>query len=193
MMKLNFVAVLGLLLIASTANAQHNNFGIKGGLNYYTIKSENNSSFDPKIGFNLGLISHIHLADQFAFQPELVFSTQGTKNSMNSTKWNLNYINLPLLFQYMFDNGFRFQAGPQIGLLLSAKTENNNSSADVKDSFKGIDLGFAFGASYVHPPSGFGVDARYNFGLSNINDVSSEDYYNSGFQVGVFYLFGHKN
>jgi hypothetical protein len=194
-MKLNLIALLGLLMIAGTAIAQHNNFGIKGGLNYYTINSESNNSFDPKVGFHLGIISHIHLANQFAFQPELVFSTQGTSysNDGSNAKYNLNYINLPLLFQYMFDNGFRFQAGPQIGLLVSAKDEKNNSSVDVKDSFKGADLGFVFGASYVHPPSGFGVDARYNFGLSNINDASSDEYYNSGFQVGVFYLFGHKN
>jgi hypothetical protein len=140
------------------------------------------------------LIGHIHLAKQVAFQPELVYSAQGAKYTTAGieSKINLGYINVPLMIQYMFDNGFRLQAGPQIGFLVNAKTETGNSSVDVKDNLKSTDVGLGFGVGYVHPPTGFGVDARYNIGLSNINDNSSVKSTNRGFQLGVFYLFGHK-
>ena len=192
-MKHYLIGVIAALMITGTAMAQHNNFGIKGGLNAYTIYSDDNSSADTKIGFHLGLISHIHLGNQFAIQPELIYSTQGSQYTIGSTtaKLNLNYVNVPLLFQYMFDNGFRLMAGPQVGFLVSAKTEIDNTKTDVKDNLKKIELAFGIGASYVHPPSGFGVDARYNFGLNNINDVGSVNSYNRGLQVGVFYLFRH--
>ena len=192
-MKHYLIGLIAVMMIAGTAMAQHNNFGIKGGLNAYTIYSDDNSSADTKIGFHLGLISHIHLGNQFAIQPEFIYSTQGSQYTIGSStaKLNLNYVNVPLLFQYMFDNGFRLMAGPQVGFLVSAKTEIDNTKTDVKDNLKKIELAFGIGASYVHPPSGFGVDARYNFGLNNINDVGSVNSYNRGLQVGVFYLFRH--
>ena len=178
-------------MTVGTAAAQNINFGIKGGLNSYNINTDPDSDTDSKIGLNVGLLGHIHLTDQYAFQPELVYSMQGATSG--NTDLKLNYINVPLLVQYMFDNGFRIQAGPQLGYLLNAESENNNSSNDLTDNFKSIDMGLSLGASYVHPPTGFGVDARYNFGLTNISDSSNLDTTNRGFQVGVFYLFSHRN
>lgn len=191
-MKHYLIGVIAALMITGTAMAQHNNFGIKGGLNAYTIYSDNNAGADTKIGFHLGLISHIHLGNQFAIQPELIYSTQGAQyNGSTTTKLNLNYVNVPLLFQYMFDNGFRLMAGPQLGFLVSAKTEINNTSTDVKYNYKTVELAFGIGASYVHPSTGFGVDVRYNLGLNNINIGGSVNSYNRGLQAGVFYLFRH--
>jgi hypothetical protein len=181
--------------MAATATAQHANIGIKGGLNVFTIHSNDNSSYDTRKGLNLGLLAHIHLTRQMAFQPELVYSGQGAKYTIDNitTTLKLDYINVPLLLQYMFDNGFRIQAGPQIGFLASAKSESGNIKTDVKNSFKSVDFGFGFGIGYVHPPSGFGVDARYNLGLSNINENTNVKTTNNGFQLGVFYLFNHKS
>jgi len=192
-MKHYLIAVIAAMTITGSAFAQHNNFGIKGGLNAYSIYNDNNASADTKIGFHLGLISHIHLGNQFALQPELIFSTQGAQftDDGTPTKLNLNYVNVPILFQYMFDNGFRLMAGPQLGFLASAKSEVNNVNTDVKDNFKKVELAFGIGMSYVHPSTGFGVDGRYNFGLNNINDGGSVNSYNRGLQVGVFYLFRH--
>lgn len=194
-MKIIISTLFAVLLISSATIAQHTNIGIKGGVNAYSIKSDNNSSFDTKVSFHLGLIGHIHISDQFALQPELVYSVQGTKYSVagQEVNLNLNYVNVPLLFQYMFDNGFRLQAGPQLGFLASAKSEVNNNDTDVKDDFESIDLGIGLGASYVNPASNFGIDLRYNIGLSNINDGGNTNYYNRGLQAGVFYLFNHKS
>ena len=193
-MKLFVTAVMALIL-AGSAGAQHLNFGIKGGLNLTNIHNQNGVELDNSIGYHLGLLAHIHLAKQFAMQPEVVFSLQGAKYSSGNDKAsiNLNYVNVPLSFQYMFDNGFRLQAGPQVGFLISAKTKIGSTSSDSKDSFKGIDVGATMGMSYVHPPSGFGFDARYNLGLSNIFENSSASSFNRGFQLGVFYLFKHKS
>ena len=143
----------------------------------------------------MGLLGHIHLAPQVGLQPEIMYSSQGasTTNSNLKTKLNLDYVNIPVLLQYMFDNGFRLQAGPQVGFLVGAKTEVNNVKTDVKDNFKKVDFAVSAGVGYVHPPSGFGVDLRYNLGLSNINENTTTKSTNRGVQLGVFYLFNHKN
>lgn len=192
-MKIYLCLMMAVLFQAGSLSAQHVNFGIKGGLNLYTINNDNDAEYDYKAGFNLGALGHIHLAKQWALQPEIVYSLQGAMiNTGNvETKINLGYINVPVLFQYMFDNGFRLQAGPQLGFLVSAKSKTGSLAVDIKDNLKTVDFGLGVGAGYVHTPSGFGVDARYNFGLSNINDNDNDKLYNRGFQLGVFYLFKH--
>jgi len=198
-MKFLFALVTA-ILITGAASAQninspkgHINIGIKGGANFYNINNDNNVTYDSKIGFNLGLLGHIHVAKHFALQPEIQYSAQGAKytNNLGDNKINLNYINVPVLLQYMWDNGFRLQAGPQAGILVSAKSKNNDNKVDIKNNYKPLDLGVSFGASYIHPSTGVGIDARYNLGLSNINENSDLKSTNRGFQLSLFYIFGH--
>lgn len=193
-MKFYFTVALATILMTGSTFAQHANIGFKAGLNSYSITNNSGSNYDSKLGFHVGMIGHIHLSKQMAFQPEIVYSTQGGKYTFLGieTSRNLNYINVPLLVQYMFDNGFRLQAGPQVGFLASANSKTNNSTVDIKSSIKAIDLGIGIGLGYVNPKSGFGVDARYNLGLSNIYENASTKSTNTGFQLGLFYLLGHK-
>ena len=193
-MKLYLNVAIAAILMTATAEAQNVNVGVKGGLNIYNINNSNGQKYDNLLGFNLGLVGHIHLAKQLALQPELVYSAQGAKFTTAGveTKIQLGYINVPLMLQYMFDNGFRLQAGPQVGFLVNAKSKTPNLTIDIKDRFKKVDVGLGAGIGYVNPSTNFGIDARYNLGLSNINDNSSVKSTNRGFQVGVFYLFKHK-
>ncbi|MBW6491976.1 MAG: PorT family protein [Lentimicrobium sp.] len=195
-----FLTFLAALLITGIATAQHGNtpagfinIGIKGGLNYYNISNDNNLKYDNKLGYHIGLLGHIHINQSFAVQPEIVFSTQGAKYKVDNvtTNYNLSYINVPVLFQYMFDNGLRLQAGPQAGLLLAAKSKNGSTTIDNKENLKPLDLALSIGAGYIFPPSGLGIDLRYNLGLNNINDVGEVKSTNRGLQLGLFYIFGH--
>jgi hypothetical protein len=183
------------LMISGAVNAQHFNVGIKAGLNLYNIHNSNGAEYDMKPGLVAGLLGHIHLSKQFAFQPELVFSGQGAKYTTAGvdTKINLNYLNVPLMLQYMFDNGFRLHAGPQIGFLMTAKSVTGDVKTDIKDNLKPIDVAVGLGLGYIHVPSGFGLNARYNLGLTNINENTSVKSTNRGFQLGVFYQFQHKS
>jgi hypothetical protein len=195
-MKIYAMLALAATLMTGNAMAQHVNIGVKAGANFYNVNNDNGAEYDTKTGFHAGLLGHIHLAPQLALQPEIVYSSQGAKykNGLGvEEKYNLDYINVPVLFQYMFDNGFRLQAGPQVGFLVSAKTKAGNVEVDYKDQTNTIDFGLGAGAGYVHVPSGFGVDLRYNLGLSNINENDAVKSHNRGFQAGVFYLFKHKN
>ena len=194
MKKLLFASIT-LLFLSGTVQSQHVNLGIKGGLNGYTVSGENTPGYNPKLGFHAGILGHIHINPRFALQPELIFSTQGTTYKANGldNKLNLNYLNIPLNFQYMFDNGFRLQAGPQLGILASAKLKTGDIKSDTKSNFKIADIGLTVGFSYVKPTTGLGFDIRYNHGLSSINSNNSIQAYNRGVQLGLFYLFGHKS
>lgn len=188
-MKISFLTIIAFLIISSTVHGQHVNIGVKGGLNAYSIMGDNSTNNDPMIGYHFGLLGHMHMDSPIAFQPEIVYSAQGTQDKNGGdSQLNLNYVNIPLLLQYMYDNGFRIQAGPQFGLLASAKSGNTN----VKSNYKSYDIGLSVGVSYVKPSTGFGYDIRYNHGLTNINENDASKSYNRGLQVGLFYLFNHR-
>jgi len=187
------IGLVTAIMMTGFASAQHGNspaghvnIGIKGGANLYNVHNDNNTKYDPRIGYHFGILGHIHFNQRFAFQPEIVYSAQGAKytNENGGTKYNLDYINVPVLFQYMFNNGFRLQAGPQVGFLIRATNKND---------LKPIDFGASIGASYIFPPTGFGIDARYNHGFSNINENSAVNSTNRGFQFGMFYIFGYNS
>ncbi len=185
-----FLCVVTVSCLFFPAISQNTHFGIKGGVNLSTVKVSDGEDYDGKTGFHLGGLAHIHVSKQFAVQPELMFSTQGGQDDGDDFKLNLNYINLPILAQYMFDGGFRLQTGPQIGFLTGAETKSGDIEVDVDDQIQSIDFSWVFGGGYLFP-SGFGVDVRYNLGISNISDISGYEAKNRVFQLGVFYQFMH--
>ncbi len=186
-MKKIFTLALALCAVTYFASAQVQP-GIKAGVNIYSLGGDD-VDVNSTVGLHFGGLAHIHMSEVLALQPELVFSMQGAKAADNDdARLNLNYLNIPVLLQYMFGDGFRVQAGPQIGFLLSAKQKLDDTSVDVKDGFKSIDFSIPVGISYKRA-SGFGVDLRYAFGVSNIND-GDDKITNGGLQFGVFYQFG---
>lgn len=169
-------------------------FGLKGGLNIATTTNSSGGSRDNKLGLHVGGLAHIHLSPQLALQPEIVYSSQGAKYTISNGEHqlNLNYINIPVQLQYMFDNGFRLQTGPQLGFLVGVKDmlEGHETGIFTSNDFKSTDVSWSFGLGYL-TYSGFGLDGRYNLGLSNINGDPDRTakVHNSVFQLGVFYMF----
>lgn len=179
-------AVVGI----SMASAQQTHFGLKAGLNISSVPVTDGNDFQSKTGLHIGGLAHIHISQHFALQPELLYSMQGGKSDNATLK--LNYINIPVLAQYMTNDGFRLQTGPQIGFLTTAKSKTGNVETDLKDGFSSVDFSWAFGASYLIPnANGLGIDARYNLGISDISDNNAFEARNSVIQVGVFYQFMH--
>ena len=89
----------------------------------------------------------------------------------------------------MFDNGFRIEAGPQVGFLMNAKTKVGNNSTDIKNNLKSAVFSIPLGLGYV-TMSGLGFDARYNFGISNIYKTDAAPVTHSNvFQFDIFYQF----
>lgn len=190
-MKKISVSVFAFFL-AITSFAQSPKFGLKAGLNVATLSNSQQSDFNTKLGLHAGLLAHIHLAPSWALQPEIMYSSQGAKYTTISGvehELGLDYINIPLKVQYMFNNGFRIQTGPQLGILANVKDKQNDVETGnfTSDDFKSIDVSWSAGLGYL-TYSGFGVDARYNFGLTDINDFGTNKLKNNVFQVGLFYM-----
>lgn len=178
-----------IVLAMATAFAVHaqSAVGLKGGLNLSSVTNR-----DMKLGYHVGMLAHLHMGPKWALQPEVVYSNQGAEYELSNArdyKLNLNYINVPFLFQYMAGNGLRLQTGPQVGFLTSVtdKVEGGQLNAVNKDDFKETDFSWSFGVSYLGR-SNVGFDARYNLGLTDINATGPAKIKNNVGQIGVFML-----
>ena len=187
-MKRSFLLLVCAVAITTVSQAQVR-FGFKGGANLANVTGDI-EGVKMKIGFNAGAVAKISVTDAFSIQPEVVYSNQGATIEELDVKMNLNYINIPVMFQYNV-SGFIIETGPQVGILASAKAKAEGESADIKEMFKGIDFSWGVGVGYQMPGSGLGLNARYNVGLAKINEGDGEDKAkNSVIQLGLFYMLG---
>ena len=156
--------------------AQDINFGAKAGVNFASITGDETDDLDMRTSLHLGIVAEIVISETFSFQPELLYSAQGAKESGDGWEetLKLDYFNLPLMAKFYVGEGFSLEAGPQIGFLLSAKydweEDGESGTEDIKDDVKGIDFGVNLGVGYK-TESGLNFGARYNLGLSDINDT----------------------
>jgi hypothetical protein len=172
----------------AAANAQIS-YGVKGGLNVANIGGEDVDDNKAKLGFHLGGFVNVPVAERISVQPELVFSAQGAKFEGDS-KYNLDYLNVPVLARYTIPSGFFAETGPQLGFLVSAKAKNDGDKTNVKDYFKKTDFSWALGVGYLMQ-SNMGVSARFNLGLSKLDEDGQSKVFNRVFQAGFFYVLGN--
>ena len=190
-MKKSFFTLTLIAFCAYGALAQGISGGLKAGVNFANQKWSGggfSASADARTGFHAGGYLNIGFSENFAVQPELIYNAVGAK--FGDVKWNTDYLSIPVMLKYSPAPIFNIHAGPQFGLLLSAKQDD----VDVKDGMKGMDLGLGFGAG-VDLPMGLGITARYVMGLSNISeeadDIEDVSVKNTAFQISVSYkLFG---
>jgi len=197
-MKLTSSKKIFLLLLLAFPFAGLNaqiQFGLKAGFNIANVTGGGLPDAKTLLGFQGGGLVKIPLTDMLSLQPEAVYSIQGFKypdsTSGISVNFKNSYINIPVLLTYTLPAGLFFQAGPQVGFLVSASAGAGGVSISTKSIFKSTDFSLAFGAGY-NMTDNFGINARYHLGLTNIavNPGEGESVKNSVIQVGFFYLFG---
>lgn len=184
MRKINLVFSL-LVLSLMVSSCIH----LRAGANFASEKSKFDSpGFDSDItsatkrlattstssetGFYVGIAlqdEFLDLSDDFSIQPEINFVAIK----------DLNQIQVPVLGRYNFAEGFNAYAGPNLSFLL-----------DTPDGIKSFNFSLDAGLSYDLSDN-FLIEARYNYGLSNLLENGSSDFSVklSNFQVGLAYRF----
>ena len=183
-------------------------FGAKAGMNVSSLsKDANLSDQGSKIGFNAGLFANFPIAESFSVQPELIYTQYGEKydyvmpvtDERYSGSTHLDYVALPVMLQYNVTPSFYLEAGPELGLLVSAKDKAKNEttgetlaeSDNYKDSLNGFNVGVGLGAGYFFTPN-IGVTARYVAGFTDIykdGQNAGDAVKNNVFQAGLAYKF----
>eukprot|EP01029_Cantina_marsupialis_P006922 TRINITY_DN1763_c0_g1_i4.p1 TRINITY_DN1763_c0_g1~~TRINITY_DN1763_c0_g1_i4.p1 ORF type:complete len:198 (-),score=27.98 TRINITY_DN1763_c0_g1_i4:1148-1741(-) len=191
--------LLAVVALSVTAFAQDVQFGLKGGLNFANLSGDD-ADGDVRTDIYLGGFARIGLTETLDFQPELIYSRQGSKDEEDNidVKWKSSYLNIPLLLRanlFQSDN-FHAIVGPQIGIHLDSEIEaeegNYSQGTEINKMMNDLDLSLALGLEYTITDK-IGIDLRYNLGISNIVDEDKVDgdvdIKNSVFQLGVSMTF----
>ncbi len=187
------------LAVSSLTFAQQ--FGVKGGVNVSNISDDNNVETNSKTGFYAGVFMNAPLAESFSIQPELLYNSVGSKYTYGdaSSTLTLDYLTLPVMFQYNVVPQFYLEAGPEFGMLLNAKAKYEggglSGEADLdKDNFNSFNFGVGLGAGF-NITNNIGINARYVAGFTDATDESNQDFgsdasnKNNVFQAGVTFKF----
>lgn len=160
-------------------------FGIKGGLNLTNMYVKDVSDENMKVGWNAGVFAKLPVTQGFSIQPELLYTSKGAKETYNNFiegkgeyRFNLNYVELPLLAVFNVVKNFNIQVGPYASYLVSANIKDLkddgtiNNITDLKaDNFNRFDWGVAGG--FGIDISNFTLGARYNYGFKEIGKSGS--------------------
>ena len=212
-----------LLFSASFAVAQEKtklSFGILGGLNFQNLNGKDlggdKLENDMLLGFHGGINVQIPIAPEFYFQPGIMYSSKGAKNTSGSitSTTKLNYIEVPLNMVYKASLGkgfFMLGFGPYVSYGMSGSVKTVSGSVtlnrDVKFKsvvetgdnilvpyYKAFDAGANIFVGY-EMASGLFLQLDTEFGMLNINpeykilsdDKSSTK--NTGFGLSLGYRF----
>ena len=190
------VLFLGILFCIQT-NAQSSKreegivIGVKGGLNMSNFMGDIKDQ-SMRTSIHLGLLAEIIVSDNFSVQPELLYSGQGstyTGPNPGFARTKLDYLTVPVLGKFGLTDKLSFEAGPQLGFLVSAKTKTNTSN-DKIEGVKTLDFGLNAGLEY-ELSSGVIFQGRYNLGLTDtgLTGDSNKRASNSVIQFSIGYLF----
>ena len=202
--------------IAQNTDNKKISFAVLGGVNFQNLngKDVNGDKLenDILIGYHAGVNVQIPIVPQFYFQPGLLYSLKGAKNTEGSDtyKVKISYIELPLNFVYkaLLGKGYFFLGfGPYIGYAIGGKIIPESGSAiDIKFKntvetgdpeepyFKAFDAGANIFAGY-ELVNGIFLQMNTQLGLLKINpedkritdDKSSVK--NTGFGLSIGYRF----
>jgi hypothetical protein len=151
-----FSLVMIIALSGSVAMAQgisKMSFGLKGGVNFQNLNGKDYKgdklTNDMLIGYHAGVDVQIPIAPQFYFQPGLLYSMKGAKNTYTVTGTSytsttkISYIELPLnlVYKALLGKGyFMLGFGPYVGYGFGGKvlTEGGSTTSDHKIKFQNV-------------------------------------------------------
>ena len=168
----------------TSVNAQTNDsgnakIGVKGGVNFSNMYTEDVDDNNVLTSFNAGLYASIPLTNSLALQPEFLYSRKGAELEYDNAfatgkaKFKLNYIEVPVLLKINIAENFNIHAGPYFAYLINADVTNETDSGNFNfeesidnDDFNKFDYGLSAGLGFDF--DSFGIGARYNYGLSTV-------------------------
>jgi hypothetical protein len=179
-LKLTIGLAAALLICATSAQAQVS-VGVRAGFSLADLSIKDAADTlepDNRTGLVAGVFVIVPTGSLVAFQPEVLVSMQGAKVSdlANRATIKLDYLQVPLLARIKPSKSpIGLLLGPSLGYRLNAKVTGNGLSdaeQDIEDQVKKTDVGFVAGVAL--DAAHLVIDARYIWGLTNINDDSTD-------------------
>lgn len=154
-----------LMLIVTASSELFAQFGVRAGAN---IANFQGFDFESRIGMHLGAYYDYEFNSEFSIEPGIFFSQKGFKSNSLEIKENVNYLDIPVLVRYHFEERFNVFAGPQGSVVLSRNYTEGNFNSQNSGVLRGYDLAAVIGAG-VNLPYDLNFQLSYDLGLLSLN------------------------
>lgn len=190
MKKILLMAVVMLASVASYAQQAVGTFTLQPKIGMNVASLTKCDGCDPRIGLAAGVEAEYQATDIFSVSAGLIYSMQGNKAKAEGVTQTtkLDYINIPILANVYVTKGLAVKLGVQPAFNVSDKVKLSGGKASVEAEDVGaesFDFSIPVGLSYEF--NNIVLDARYNFGVTNI--AEGGDAKNSVFQITLGYKF----
>lgn len=190
MKKILLMAVVMLASVASYAQQAVGTFTLQPKIGMNVASLTKCDGCDPRIGLAAGVEAEYQATDIFSVSAGLIYSMQGNKAKAEGVTQTtkLDYINIPILANVYVTKGLAVKLGVQPAFNVSDKVKLSGGKASVEAEdvdAESFDFSIPVGLSYEF--NNVVIDARYNFGVTNI--AEGGDAKNSVFQFTLGYKF----
>lgn len=155
--------------------------GLKGGVNLSNLYVDDIDDENVKVGYHVGIYHDAPITDFLSIQPVLLFTSKGAElyydgflGGSGKYRYNLNYLEVPVLVKLKLA-GFNVHGGPYAAFLVGANITDVDDDGNIqsvesldRDDFNQLDFGFSLGTGFDF--TGGTIGARYDFGLSEIEN-----------------------
>ena len=197
------IMMIAALMVATLSTSAQNEVGQvtlmpKAGINISTITGSG-SDKKSKVGLVAGAEFEYGVAQNFDITAGVLYSMEGAK--FGDVKFNMDYINIPILANYYVVPGLAVKAGIQPAFNVRKKASYNGNTVNIDDvmnavldwagagvetGVKTFNLSIPVGLSYEY--QSFVLDARYNIGVTKLFKNADQGR-NSTFAITLGYKF----
>lgn len=162
-----------ILITLSTIGASAQNFGggFYIGMGTSQINGDNLGGFNLP-GANIGAFTDYALNDRASIQLELAFLQKGARDAISDSssfnKVRLNYLEIPLVFSYQW-NQLSLELGPALDILITSNEESNGFEIESDPPYYNYSLTSIVGLTW-HFTEQFKISFRTNQSISVIRE-----------------------
>lgn len=163
--------LLLVLCFSQVLSAQKFRGGLYAGMIASQIDGDGLAGFDMA-GLNVGGFTYFPVGKHSKIQMEIGLAQRGSRepnsDSSNFFRWRLNYIQIPVFFNYRWNN-LSFEAGPGLDIFVQSRQEVNGRVTDQFGDAKLLNLFFFAGVNY-HFTDKFSINFRSGMSSFPISD-----------------------
>ena len=184
MKKILMIAALMVATVSAKAQFEPGTFSLQPKVGFeLTSISGDGSKFKP--GFTAGLEGQYQINNWFGLSAGVHYAMGGCKIKDVDSKFNMNYVNIPVMAKFYVTKGLSLNAGLQLGFMTSAKLTDvqliggPKQDVDIKELCNKTDFSIPLSIAYEFE-NGLSFEARYNAGVTN---VFKDDVVNAALEV----------
>jgi hypothetical protein len=173
----NIIISLIFILLAFQGAGQQFNGGVMAGVAGTQVAGDTYYGFH-KAGIFAGGFVNLQISEHSILQMELEYFQKGSRENPDSTNnydqylFRMNYIELPLLYQYVISKRFKIEAGPSAGFLVGWYEAKYGE--EIKGGIKPASVTFQLNAGiYFNITQHLFVNVRTNNSLLNVRSENA--------------------